>query len=60
MKDSGQNHNLTLPFAAQLVPDQVDAIYGSLPTTFSVPAQVLLQDIHQLIMEQARQGPRRS
>jgi hypothetical protein len=58
MNDKNQDHNLTLPFAAQLVPAQVDAIYGSLPTTIDSPTQEMLDDIHNLILEQAKQGPR--
>lgn len=59
MKDTGQNHNLTLPYAAQLLPAQVDAIYGYLPTTIDSPTRSLLDDIHNLILEQAERGPRR-
>jgi hypothetical protein len=59
MNDKGRDHNLTLPFAAQLVASQVDAIYGSLPTTIDQPTQKLLDDIHNLILEQAKRGPRR-
>lgn len=59
MNDTDDDHNLTLPFAAQLVADQVDAIYGSLPTTIDSPTQELLDDIHDLILEQAERGPRR-
>jgi hypothetical protein len=58
MNDEGHDHNLTLPFAAQLVPVQVDAIYESLPTTIDSPTQELLGDIHNLILEQAKRGPR--
>jgi hypothetical protein len=58
MKDKNHDHNLTLPFAAQLIPAQVDAIYGSLPTTLDSPTQDLLEDIHNLILEQAKRGPR--
>jgi hypothetical protein len=59
MNDQNQDHNLTLPFAAQLVTAQVDAIYGSLPTTIGAPTQELLDDIHNLILEQTKRGPRR-
>ena len=59
MNDKGQDHNLTLPFASQLVPDQVDAIYGSLPITIDSATAGILADIHNLILEQAKQGPRR-
>jgi hypothetical protein len=59
MNDEGHDHNLTLPFAAQLVPAQVDAIYGSLPTTIDSPTRDILDDIRNLILEQARRGPRR-
>jgi hypothetical protein len=57
MKDEGRNHNLTLPFAAQLQPDEVDGVYGALPTTIDSQTQDLLEDIHRLILEQAKQGP---
>jgi hypothetical protein len=59
MNDGGQDHNLTLPFASQLVSSQVDAIYGSLPTTIDSPTRVILEDIHNLILEQAKRGPRK-
>lgn len=59
MKDNGREHNLTLPFAAQLVPAQVDAIYASLPNTIDSPTLELLNDIHSLISEQAKRGPRK-
>ncbi len=58
MNDKGHDHNLTLPFAAQLVPAQIDAIYGSLPTTIGSSTQEMLDDIHSLILEQAKRGPR--
>jgi hypothetical protein len=58
MKDSGTDRNLTLPFAAQLLPVQVDAIYGLLPTTIESPTQDLLDEIHKLILEQAKHGAR--
>jgi len=58
MKDTGQNHDLTLPFAAKLVPAKVDEIYASLPKTIDSPTQDLLNDIHNLILEQANRGPR--
>jgi hypothetical protein len=58
MRDEGHNHNLTLPFAAQLQPAQVDAIYGVLPTTIDSPTRDLFEDIHSLILEQAKRGPR--
>ena len=59
MNDEGHDHNLTLPFAAQLVPAQVEAIYESLPTTIDSPTRDALEDIRNLILEQARRGPRR-
>jgi len=59
MNGKGQDRNLTVPLAAQLVPDQVDAIYGSLPTTIDAATQTILDDIHKLILEQANRGPRR-
>ncbi|SRR5216683_4537226 len=58
MNDEGRDHNLTLPFASQLVSAQVDAIYGSLPTTIDSPTREILNDIRNLILEQARRGPR--
>lgn len=58
MNDDGQDHNLTLPFAAQLVPAQVDEIYGSLPTTIDPLTRVILDDIHNSILDQAKRGPR--
>jgi hypothetical protein len=58
-QDRNQKHDLTLPFAAQLVPGQVDAIYGALPKTIDAQTQELLDDIHNLILEQANQEPRR-
>ncbi len=58
MHNDGRDHNLTLPFAAQLVPAQVEAIYGSLPTTTDSPTQTILDDIRNLILEQAKRGPR--
>ena len=58
MNDGGHDHNLTLPFAAELLPAQVDAIYGSLPTTIDSPTRDILDDIHNLILEQAKRGPR--
>jgi hypothetical protein len=58
MNDKNHDHNLTLPFAAQLVPTQVDAIYGSLPTKIDSPTQEMLDHIHNLILEQAKRGPR--
>ena len=58
MNDQSHDHNLTLPFAAQLVPAQVDAIYGSLPATIDSPTREILDDIHNLILEQAKRGPR--
>lgn len=58
MNDKAHDHNLTVPFAAQLLPVRVDAIYKSLPPTIDSPTQKLLDDIHNLILEQARQGPR--
>jgi len=57
MNDEGHDHNLTLPFAAQLVPAQVDAIYGSIPTTIDSAIREILDDIHHLILEQAKRGP---
>jgi hypothetical protein len=59
MNDTGQNRNLTLPLAAQLVPAQIDAIYASLPKTIDPPTQAFLDDIHQLMLQQAERGPRR-
>ena len=58
MNDEGRDHNLTLPFASQLVSDQVDAIYGSLPKTIDSPTQEILDDIRNLILKQAMRGPR--
>jgi hypothetical protein len=59
MNDGGRDHNLTLPFASQLVSSQVDAIYGTLPTTIDSPTREILEDIHNLILEQAKRGPRK-
>jgi hypothetical protein len=58
MNDGGRDHNLTLPHASQLVSAQVDAIYGSLPATIDSPTRAILEDIHNLILEQAKRGPR--
>jgi hypothetical protein len=58
MNDESQDHNLTLPFASQLVSAQVDAIYGSLPTTMDSPTREILDDIRDLILKQAKRGPR--
>jgi uncharacterized protein DUF2183 len=58
MNVDGRDHNLTLPFAAQLISAQVDAVYGSLPTTIDSPTREILGDIHNLILEQAKRGPR--
>lgn len=58
MNSDGRDHNLTLPFAAQLVPAQVDDIYGSLPSTIDSPTREILDDIRSLILEQAKRGPR--
>lgn len=58
MNDKGDDHNLTLPFAAQLVSAQIDAIYGSIPKTIDSPTQTLLEGIHNLILKQAAAGPR--
>jgi Uncharacterized conserved protein (DUF2183) len=59
MNDESHDHNLTLPFASQLVSTQIDAIYGSLPTTIDSPTRAILEDIHNLILEQAKRGPRK-
>ena len=53
MNDRGEDHNLTLPFSAQLVSAQVDAIYGSIPKTMDSPTQTILDGIHNLILKQA-------
>ena len=59
MNDSGYDHYLTLPFAAQLVSAKVDDIYGSIPKTIDSPTQTVLDGIHNLILKQAAEGPRR-
>ena len=59
MIDEGHDHNLTLPFAAQLVPAQVEAIYGALSATIDSPTRQSLDDIRNLILEQAKRGPSR-
>ena len=58
MNDKGDDHNLTLPFAAQLVPAQVDAIYSSIPKTMDSSIQTVLDGIRNLILKQAAAGPR--
>jgi len=58
MNSDGRDHNLTLPLAAQLVSAQVDAIYGSLPTTIDSATREILDEIRSLILEQAKRGPR--
>ena len=59
MSASGYDHHLTLPLAAQLVSAKVDDIYGSIPKTIDSPTQTLLDGIHNLILKQAAEGPRR-
>jgi hypothetical protein len=58
MNSDGRDRNLTLPFAAQLVSAQVDAIYASLPTTIDSLTRETLDAIRSLILEQANRGPR--
>jgi hypothetical protein len=58
MNDRGEDRNLTLRLAAQLVSAQVEAIYGSIPKTIDSPTQTVLDSIRNLILKQAAAGAR--